>query len=141
MTSISEVQKDLVEQFKKFATWEDRYKKIVELGKDLAPYPEEFRTEDFRVRGCQSQVWLYPKLNSDGTVLFLADSDAVIVRGLVSLLLRVYSNRTPDEILSTPADFLKELGFESHLSPSRSNGLYAMLKQIIFYAMAFKAKK
>lgn len=139
MSSIAQVQHELVEKFKSLESWEDRYKKIVELGKTLAPYPDAFRTEDFRVRGCQSQVWLYPVRNPDKTITFFADSDALIVKGLVSILLQVYSNRSPDEILSTPANFLKDLGFESHLSPSRSNGLYAMLKQIIYYAMAFKS--
>ena len=108
------------------------------MGKELAPYPEEFRSEDFKVKGCQSQVWLYAKKNSQGLVEFKADSDALIVKGLIAMILEVYSGLTPDEVLATQPTFVSELGLSQHLSPSRANGLNSMLKQIKYYALALK---
>ncbi len=125
-------------EFAAFPTWEDRYKHLIEKGKSLAPFPESERTEDHKVRGCQSQVWLIAKLDAQNRVQFQADSDAMIVKGLVALLLEVYSQSTPDEILATSPVFLKDLGFESHLSPSRANGLFAMARQIMNYGLAFQ---
>ncbi len=119
--------------------WEDRYKLVIEYGKNLKAIPEEFKTETYKVKGCQSQVWLHAELKPDGRLRFMADSDAVIVRGLVALLVGVYSEATPDEVLALRPTFLKDIGFESNLSPSRANGLQAMIKQIYLYATAFKA--
>lgn len=99
--------------------------------------PEEMRTEDVKVKGCQSQVWLHARLNPKGEIEFQGDSDALLVKGLVALLLKVYSGSTPEEIMTTPPDFLKAIGFEGNLSPSRANGLFSMLKQIRYYATAF----
>lgn len=135
--NIQERQKALIAEFSKFADWEDRYKKIIDLGKSLSEMPESLKTEQNIVKGCQSQVWLHAELTADGVVKFQGDSDALLVRGLVGILLRIYSESTPTEILSTPPEFLKELGFEGNLSPSRANGLHSMLKQIKLYATAF----
>lgn len=132
-------QNELKSEFNAIASWEDRYKRLIEYGKKLEPLPKELYDEKFRVRGCQSQVWLHAGLNPDQTMNLQADSDALIVKGLVALLLKVYANATPGEVLESSPDFLKQLGFEGHLSPSRANGLYAMLKQILYYATAFRA--
>ncbi len=136
---VSERQQKLIEEFSKIPSWEDRYKRLIERGKKLAALPDELHDEKYKVRGCQSQVWLHAALNPDKTVALQADSDALIVKGLAALLVETYSNATPEEILAASPQFLKELGFEGHLSPSRANGLYAMLKQILYYATAFQA--
>ena len=132
-------QNKLIEEFAQIPSWEDRYKRLIERGKKLAPLPEELHDEKYKVRGCQSQVWLHAGLNPDKTVALQADSDALIVKGLAALLVETYGNASPEEILQASPQFLKELGFEGHLSPSRANGLYAMLKQILYYATAFQA--
>lgn len=137
MNSIQEKQQKLIQEFSQFPQWEDRYKKIIEMGKSLPEMPADLKTEQNIVKGCQSQVWLSASLSDDGKVQLKGDSDALIVKGLVSLLLTVYSESSPSDILSTPPDFLKALGFEGNLSPSRANGLHAMLKQIKLYATAF----
>jgi cysteine desulfuration protein SufE len=121
-----------------YSDWEDRYKELIQLGKSLQNYPEDKRDEKYKVKGCQSQVWLYPELK-DGRVYFFGDSDAVLVKGIVGLLLSVYSDATPDEILSTKPEFLKEVGITEHLSMNRSNGLAAMMKQIQMYALVYKS--
>jgi cysteine desulfuration protein SufE len=132
-------QKKQVEEFAGLASWEDRYKLLIERGRHLKPMPVALHDEKFKVKGCQSQVWLHASLSSNGDVVFEADSDAMIVKGLVALLVEAYSEATPKEILKASPDFLKQLGFEGHLSPSRANGLSAMLKQILYYAQAFQA--
>lgn len=133
---------DRISQIKKhfltFSDWEDRYRELIHLGRDLAPYPEEKREEKYKVKGCQSQVWLFPEFKN-GRVYFYADSDAILVKGIIGLLVKVYSDATPDEILSTKPDFLKEVGITEHLSMNRSNGLAAMMKQIQMYALVFKS--
>lgn len=138
MSSIIERQNQFVAEFTKLPDWESRYKKIIDMGKSLPQLPEPDRQEKNIVNGCQSQVWLVAELSPEGKVLLRGDSDALIVRGLVSLVLKVYSNSTPSEILTSSAEFLKELGFDANLSPSRSNGLHSMLKQIRLYATAFE---
>lgn len=125
-------------RFLQFKDWEDRYKELIVLGKQLADYPEDKRDEKFKVKGCQSQVWLYPEFK-DGRVYLHADSDALLVKGIVGLLVSVYSDATPEEILATPPEFLKEVGITEHLSMNRSNGLAAMMKQIQMYAVVFKS--
>jgi cysteine desulfuration protein SufE len=137
--SLKDRQNEIVAEFSGLTDWEDRYKKLIELGKALPNLPDSKKLDDFKVKGCQSQVWIHARME-DGHILFEADSDALLVRGLVALLLRVYSNATPAEILSTPPDFVKEIGLESKLSPSRANGLISMIKQMKFYAMAFSLK-
>ncbi|MCP4912147.1 MAG: SufE family protein [Oligoflexia bacterium] len=136
---MSQSLEELVSEFKQFATWEDRYKHLIAMGKSLAPMNEDYRIEDNKVRGCQSQVWLFPEL-VDGKLVFHADSDAAIVKGIVALLVKIYSDKTPDEILATKPDFIEEIGLAQHLSMSRANGLSSMLKQISMYALAFKTK-
>jgi cysteine desulfuration protein SufE len=126
------------QRFLQFKDWEDRYKELIVLGKNLDSYPEEKREEKYKVKGCQSQVWLFPEFK-DGRVYFRADSDAVLVKGIVGLLVSVYSDATPDEILSTKPEFLQEVGITEHLSMNRSNGLAAMMKQIQMYAVVFKS--
>lgn len=139
--TMSERQKQIVSEFAKFENWEDKYRHLIEVGKTLAPYPEVHRNEDHKVRGCQSQVWLHADLGLDRRLIFQGDSDALIVKGLVALLLRLYSQATPQEILATSPEFISELDLGSNLSPSRSNGLFSMVKQIKFYALAFQAQE
>ncbi len=125
-------------RFLQFRDWEDRYKELIQIGKHLGTYPDDKRDEKFKVKGCQSQVWLYPEFK-DGKVYFQADSDAVLVKGIIGVLVSVYSDSTPEEILSTKPEFLQELGITEHLSMNRSNGLAAMMKQIQLYALVFKS--
>ncbi len=129
----------IIEDFHRFNEWEGRYKHLIELGKKMAPMNEMYRNEANIIKGCQSQVWLGARLDGD-KIHFEADSDASIVKGIIALLVYVYSNSTPDEILMTKPIFLEDIGLREHLSMSRANGLTAMIKQINFYAMAFKAK-
>lgn len=126
-------------EFTNFPDWESRYKHLIEIGKRLSSMDESLKTESNKIKGCQSQVWLYAEFR-DGLIYFTADSDASIVKGIIALLVNVYSGSTPDEILTTKPQFLEDLGLREHLSMSRANGLTSMLKQISFYAMAFKAK-
>ena len=126
------------DRFLQFKDWEDRYKELINLGKQLPAYPEDKRDEKFKVKGCQSQVWLFPEFK-EGRVYLHADSDALLVKGIVGLLVSVYSDATPEEILATPPEFLKEVGITEHLSMNRSNGLAAMMKQIQMYAVVYKS--
>lgn len=137
MSGIQDRQNQIINDFSSLTQWEDRYKKIIEMGKALPAFPEDKRTEQNIVKGCQSQVWLTAELDSQGCMILQGDSDALIVKGLVSLLLKVYSGSAPSEVLATPPEFLRALGFEGNLSPSRANGLHSMLKQIKLYATAF----
>ena len=130
----------LVFDFKRFSDWEERYKHLIDLGKKMPAMDEVNRVPENLVKGCQSQVWLHADLSADGRVLFQADSDASIVKGIIALLIGVYSGSTPDEILSTRPVFLEDIGLREHLSMSRANGLNSMMKQISFFAMAYKAK-
>lgn len=137
--SIQERIADLKGRFSDIKEWEDRYKLIIEMGKKLPAMPEEGKIDSFKIKGCQSQVWLFPRFEN-GKILFYGDSDAAIVKGIVALLFAVYSESTPDEILMTRPTFLEEMGIREHLSMSRANGLSSMLKQIQLYGLAFKAK-
>lgn len=130
----------IVEMFSSLEGWEPKYKKIIEMGKGLKGLQEEDKVEDLKVRGCQSQVWLKASLSDEGKIHFEADSDALIVKGLVALLLHLYSDLLPEDILKTEPEFVKGLGLDGALSPSRTNGLFAMIKQIKFYALAYQAK-
>lgn len=133
--TIEQAQREIVEEFAFFDDWEQRFEHIIELGKSHRDIPAEFKIEAFRVKGCQSTVWLYPEYR-DGRVVLKATSDAMIVRGLIALLLRVYSGRTPEEILRTPPRFIEELGLNQHLTQGRANGLASMIEQIRRYAAA-----
>ncbi|MDA0972411.1 MAG: SufE family protein [Bacteroidetes bacterium] len=129
-------QKTLVEDFSMFDDWMERYGLIIDMGKDLKALPEADHTEDNIIKGCQSKVWLTASKSSDGHVHFLADSDAIITKGLVSMMIQVLSDASPEEILNADLSFIKEIGLQEHLSPTRSNGLAAMVKQMKMYALA-----
>lgn len=139
MNSINERIESLVAEFPQNMTWEDRYKKIMAMGREMADMDEEYKTEANKVKGCQSQVWFHVELQ-DGRLYFQGDSDASIVKGIAALLFKVYDGATIDEVLSTKPTFLEDIGLRQHLSMSRANGLTAMLKQIGLYALAFKAR-
>lgn len=130
---IAQAQQEIIEEFSLFDDWMDRYQYIIDLGRRLPAFPDELRTEENRIRGCQSQVWFVPE-RRDGRLYFQAISDAAIVSGLIALLLRLYSGRTPRDILDTPPDFVTALQLETHLSPTRSNGLGSMLAAIRRFA-------
>ena len=139
MNELKQRQLKLINEFSHIKSWEDRYRQIIAMGKSLPPLSSDKKLDEYKVRGCQSQVWLLAHRQENNKIIFTADSDALIVRGLVAILLQIYSDSTPDEILNTPPDFIQQLGLASHLSPSRANGLYAMVKQIFYYATAFKS--
>ncbi|MFZ3229213.1 MAG: SufE family protein [Pseudobdellovibrio sp.] len=128
----------LKKQFDENASWEQKYEQIIKLGKQWPGLDESLKIEDLRVKGCQSQVWIHAELTADKKIIFKGDSDALLVKGLVALALTVYSNETPAVILATEPIFIKEMGFDKGLSPSRSNGLFSMIKQIKYYATAFQ---
>lgn len=130
----------LVEEMNQFETWEEKYAHIIKCGKFLGNFPVHHRNDDNLVKGCQSQVWIYAKMNEHDQVEYYADSDAAIVRGIVSLLLRVYSNLPPSEILELSDAFIDQIGLRQHLSMSRANGLNSMLKQMKLYALAFQTQ-
>ena len=138
--TIAETLAEVATTLGRYPEWEDRYAAIIAMGKELAPYPQEYRTEAFLVKGCQSQVWLHPSVTDD-KLHFDADSDAVIVKGLVALIVRLYQDRTPAEILAAPPDVAEKLDLTQHLSPNRANGLASMLKQIRLYALALSMRK
>ena len=137
--TIKENQEAVVEEFSMFDDWMDKYAYLIELGKELPVIDEKYKTQQFLISGCQSRVWLHAEL-LDGNIVFTADSDAVITKGIVSLLVRVLSGHTPDEIVSANFEFLNEIGLKDHLSPTRANGLQSMVKQIQLYARAFQLK-
>ncbi len=139
MATINEIQDSIIEEFSDFEDWLDRYQLLIDLGNEQEPLPEEYKTDNNLIEGCQSRVWLQADF-VDGKVLFRAESDALIVKGIVSLLIKVYSEHTPDEILESEPYFVEAIGLKEHLSPTRSNGLVAMIKQMRLYALAFKAK-
>ena len=144
-TTLAQAQQEVVDEFALFSDWQDRYEHLIELGKDLPVIAPEKKTEENIVRGCQSRVWLSAEYRastppSAGTVHFTADSDAMITKGLVALLVRVLNDRTPQEILNTPLTFIDAIGLREHLSPNRSNGLVAMLDQMKRYALAYSSK-
>ena len=139
MADIKEIQDEIIEEFTGFDDWLDRYQLLIDLGNEQEPLPEEYKTDNNLIEGCQSRVWLQADV-VDGKVIFRAESDALIVKGIVALLIKVYSGHTPDEILSTEPYFVEAIGLKEHLSPTRSNGLVAMIKQMRLYALAFKTK-
>lgn len=137
---IKETEERIVREFELLGDWQERYKYIIKLGDKLKPLSGEHKVEDNLVKGCQSQVWLTAEMDGD-KIIFNADSDAAITKGLVSLMIRFYSEREPDVILNTPPAFIDRIGMANHLSPTRANGLASMVKQMKIYAMAFKSKK
>ena len=140
MKTIDQIQDEVVDEFSAFDDWMDKYALLIELGNSLSPLDEQFKVESNLIEGCQSRVWLHAEYR-DGKVLYQAESDAVIVNGIVSLLIKVLSGHTPREILDTHLYFIEQIGLTEHLSPTRSNGLLAMVKQMRLYAMVFKAQE
>lgn len=136
---IEEIEQEIVEEFSLFDSWDDKYEYIIDLGKKLHPLDAQFKKDENRVRGCQSTVWLVAEYKN-GRIYYKAESDAVIVKGLISMLIRVLSGQTPDDIVETKLDFLSEIGMMKHLAQTRSNGLLAMVRQMKNYALAFKVK-
>ena len=139
--TIEELQQEVIEEFEGVDDWMDKYQMLIDMGSEQEPLPEQYKIESNLIDGCQSRVWLQADLTSEGKIHFQAESDALIVKGIVTLLIRVLDDHTPDEILSADLHFVEDIGLKEHLSPTRSNGLLAMLKQMKLYAMAFKAKQ
>ena len=137
--SIADVEREIVEEFSLFDSWDDKYEYIIDLGKRLAPLDVQYKKDVNKVRGCQSTVWLVADF-IDGKVVYKAESDAVIVKGLISMLIRVLSGHKPDEIINAKLDFIREIGMTTHLAQTRSNGLLAMVKQMKNFALAYKLK-
>ena len=137
--TIEEKQDRIIREFNLLSDWQERYKYIIKLGKKLEPLDDMHKTDDNLVRGCQSQVWLHTEMDGD-KIIFKADSDASITKGLIALMVRFYSYEKPDTILSTNPDFIQKIGMQEHLSPTRSNGLASMIKQMKIYALAYKSK-
>lgn len=138
--TIEQTEQQIVEEFANFDDWLDKYNLLIEMGKDLPLIDARYKTNNHLISGCQSRVWLHAEPQPDGKVKFTADSDAMITKGLVSLLIRVLSERSPDEILQADLAFLDKVGLKEHLSPTRSNGLLSMVKQMKLYAQVFKLK-
>ncbi len=139
MATVNDVQNEIIDEFDGLSDWMDRYAYIIDLGNTLPEYPESEKTPQNLIEGCQSRVWIDARMYDDGYIDFRADSDALIVKGIVALLMRVLNHRTPDEILDADLYFIDKIGLGEHLSPTRSNGLVAMVRQIRDYARAFKA--
>lgn len=137
--TIAETEQEIIEEFALFDSWDDKYEYIIDLGKRLPPLEEQYKKDENKVRGCQSTVWLTADYR-DGKIVFKAESDAVIVKGLISMLIRVLSGHTPDEILAADLGFIQKIGMTTHLAQTRSNGLLSMVKQMKNYALAFKVK-
>lgn len=140
LKTIDAVQQEIIDEFSLYDDWMDKYAVIIEHGNSLQPLDEKYKTPQNIIEGCQSRVWLETEYR-DGKLYFQAESDAIIVKGLLALVLRVFNGRTPDEIINTDLRFMKEIGLTDHLSPTRSNGLLSVIKQIRFYAIAYKTKE
>lgn len=137
--SVKEKEQEIISEFEMFEDWDARYEYIIDLGNDLPKIADQYKTDDYRIKGCQSQVWLNAEYK-EGKVYFTADSDAIITKGIIALLVRVFNEETPEEILKSDLSFINAIGLSQHLSPTRSNGLLSMIKQMKLYAMAFQAK-
>ena len=140
VSKIEEIEEGIIEEFALFDDWMDKYEHIISLGKELPLIEESLKTEDLLIKGCQSRVWLHAKLQ-DGKVIFTADSDAIITKGIINLLISVLSNEEPDAIVNADLSFIDQIGLKEHLSPTRSNGLVSMVKQMKLYALAFKTQQ
>ena len=137
--TINEVQDEIIEEFSEIDDWMDRYGYIIDLGNQLPPIDEKFKTPQYLIEGCQSRVWINAELDAEGKVQFEADSDAIIVKGIIALLIKVLNNQSPTDILNADLYFIDRIGLSEHLSPTRSNGLLAMVKQMKAYALAFSS--
>jgi cysteine desulfuration protein SufE len=136
---IKEIQEEIVDEFSMFDEWDERYQYVIDLGRSLPLIDPEYKTENNIIKGCQSKVWLHAEQN-DGNVVFTADSDAILTKGLIAIMIRAFSNQKPEAILEANTDFIDEIGLKEHLSATRANGLVSMIKQIKMYALAFSAK-
>jgi cysteine desulfuration protein SufE len=137
--TIKDIQNDIIEEFSLFDDWEERYQYMIDLGKTLPLINDQYKTDDNIIKGCQSKVWVHAELK-DGKVLFTADSDAIITKGIIAILIRVFSNQSPKEIIEANTDFIDEIGLKEHLSPTRANGLVSMIKQLKMYAIAYQTQ-
>ena len=137
--TIKEIQEEIIDEFSMFEDWMERYEYIIDLGKSLPMINDSFKTDENLIVGCQSKVWLHSEIEED-KITFTADSDAILTKGIVALLLRVFNNQKPSDILKTDLFFVDEIGLKEHLSPTRANGLVSMIKQIKLYALAFQSK-
>lgn len=138
--TIQDIQNEIVDEFSMFDDWMQRYEYIIELGKSLPLIDEKYKTEDNIIKGCQSKVWVHAE-EKDGKIQFTADSDAILTKGIIAILIRAFSNQSSSDILEANTDFIDEIGLKEHLSPTRANGLVSMIKQIKLYALAFQSKK
>lgn len=137
--TIKEIQDEIVDEFSMFDDWDERFQYVIDLGKNLPLIDEKFKTDENTIKGCQSKVWLQGEQN-EGKIVFTADSDAIITKGIIAILIRVFSNQKPSDILEANTDFIDAIGLKEHLSPTRANGLVSMIKQIKMYALAFSSK-
>ena len=137
--TINEIQSELVDEFSMFDDWMDRYEYMIELGKSVPMIDAQYKKDENLIKGCQSKVWLHAELNED-KIVYTADSDAIITKGIVSILIRTFTNQSPSEILAADTDFIDEIGLKEHLSPTRANGLVSMIKQIKMYAIAYQTQ-
>ncbi|MGJ8548293.1 SufE family protein [Winogradskyella wichelsiae] len=137
--TIEEVQNEIIEEFSMFEDWEERYQYMIDLGKDLPLIEEKYKTEDNIIKGCQSRVWVHANMEDD-KINFSADSDAIITKGIIAILIRVFSNQHPKAILDANTDFIDKIGLKEHLSPTRANGLVSMIKQLKMYAIAYQTQ-
>lgn len=140
MNTIKEIQEEIIDEFSMFDDWTERYEYIIELGKSLPLIDERYKKEENLIKGCQSQVWLHAEKKED-KVVFTADSDAILTKGIIAVLVRVFSNQTAEEIMNADMSFVDEIGLKEHLSPTRANGLVSMMKQIKLYAIALQSKQ
>jgi cysteine desulfuration protein SufE len=137
--TIEEVQNEIIDEFSMFEDWEERYQYMIDLGKTLPLIDEKYKTEDHIIKGCQSKVWVHAEMDKD-KVKFTADSDAIITKGIIAILIRVFSNQSPQDIIKANADFIDKIGLKEHLSPTRANGLVSMIKQLKMYAIAYQTQ-
>lgn len=137
--SIEEIQNEIIDEFSMFEDWEERYQYMIDLGKTLPLINEQYKTDDHIITGCQSKVWVHAELNDD-KVEFTADSDAIITKGIIAILIRVFSNQHPKDIIEANTDFIDKIGLKEHLSPTRANGLVSMIKQLKMYAIAYQTQ-
>lgn len=137
--TIDKIQEEIIDEFSMFEDWMQRYEYMIDLGKSLPLVEEEFKTQDYIIKGCQSKVWVHAKLQEDKLV-FTADSDAIITKGIIAILIRAFSNQKPQDIIDANTNFIDEIGLKEHLSPTRANGLVSMIKQIKLYAVAYQTQ-
>lgn len=139
MPSIKDIQEEIIDEFAMFDDWEERYQYMIDLGKSLPLIDEKYKTDNNIIKGCQSKVWVHAELNDD-KVVFTADSDAIITKGIIAILIRVFSNQHPKDIIEANTDFIDKIGLKEHLSPTRANGLVSMIKQLKMYAIAYQTQ-